>query len=368
MPTARDRDPQSRAMYLVDVKNKAAVVNGQPEMLAHDLSKEPPDVIEAAIARLPQAMRENTGRVLASIHMVEAARVHGQTRGRLDTLQQDIMDLSACRQGAGSNAPYTAALLDTGGGRCRPFSLESAQIASGDIRPIQQRVDEINKLVAEGRAEKDQDRWTSTVLDHALDKGLITSQADLERFKQIAEYERTKEHVKWAAWHAVGLGLALFPARAAGPGIIAFARAPQTPSVVLNAANGVVRAARIDGSYQNVAEFMSLRAMRFQEKISGGLKAGTSFVRGGVRFDFVDTTRRVLVDAKGPGYANFVDKTGKFRDWFPGTGLVDQARRQLRAAGGMPVEWVFAEREAMEATRDLLARKGITGIMFRLHS
>ena len=54
---------------------------------------------------------------------------------------------------------------------------------------------------------------------------------------------------------------------------------------------------------------------------------------------------------------------GKFRDWFTGKDmLVDQARRQVRAAKGNPIEWHFAEKKAADATRALFKREGIKGI------
>ena len=63
------------------------------------------------------------------------------------------------------------------------------------------------------------------------------------------------------------------------------------------------------------------------------------------------------MEAKGPGYANFI-KNGKFRTWFQGArGLVDQARRQFIAAQGIPIEWHFAEEIAANVVRNLLASK-----------
>ena len=64
-----------------------------------------------------------------------------------------------------------------------------------------------------------------------------------------------------------------------------------------------------------------------------------------------------LQEAKGPGYATFVGN-GSFRPWFHGAdALVDQARRQVAAAAGAPIQWHFAE-----ATRSLFAERGVTGV------
>jgi filamentous hemagglutinin len=77
-------------------------------------------------------------------------------------------------------------------------------------------------------------------------------------------------------------------------------------------------------------------------------------LRNSVKFDALDLARRILVDAKGWNYANFVDKSGNFYRWFEGNQtLVEQARRQITAAAGETVEWVFAEQRAMEATQRL---------------
>ena len=96
------------------------------------------------------------------------------------------------------------------------------------------------------------------------------------------------------------------------------------------------------------------------EVAHAGHHHGEAFVVGGVKFDgFIDG---VLLEVKGPGYANFV-KNGEFARWFRGAGqLVEQAERQLRAAGGTPIRWHFAEESAAEATRSLFLRERIFGI------
>lgn len=66
---------------------------------------------------------------------------------------------------------------------------------------------------------------------------------------------------------------------------------------------------------------------------------------------------------------DFVDKTGKFYEWFArrgGEALADQARRQLLAAQSVPVEWAFSEQKALDATRALFQSKGISGITLTL--
>ena len=56
-------------------------------------------------------------------------------------------------------------------------------------------------------------------------------------------------------------------------------------------------------------------------------------------------------------------RNGSFRPWFHGAdALVDQARRQVAAAGGAPIQWHFAEESAANATRSLFTEQGVTGI------
>jgi hypothetical protein len=86
---------------------------------------------------------------------------------------------------------------------------------------------------------------------------------------------------------------------------------------------------------------------------------------GGVRFDgFKDG---VLLEAKGPGYANkFLDDLAPKR-WFKNTGakeLVRQALRQLDAARGtgVPIRWHIAEEKTAQAIRLLFKDERVVGI------
>ena len=115
----------------------------------------------------------------------------------------------------------------------------------------------------------------------------------------------------------------------------------------------------------------SPRARAYQEQISGRSYDDAYWVggvgrnSGGVKFDgFKDG---VLLEAKGPGYAN------KFLDdltpevWFEKSGakaLVTQARRQLRAAQGTGahIRWHVAEQKTVEAIRELFRANDIEAI------
>ncbi len=112
------------------------------------------------------------------------------------------------------------------------------------------------------------------------------------------------------------------------------------------------------GNWQTVNEAMSERAAAYQAQITG--QGGQAYVVNGVKFDGVNA--QSLLEAKGPGYANFVEN-GQFRPWFEGRqALIDQANAQVAAANGTPIVWNVAEAEAATAMQNLFNGNGITGI------
>jgi len=123
---------------------------------------------------------------------------------------------------------------------------------------------------------------------------------------------------------------------------------------------GLERAAFGPGKWETTNEAMSTRAAEYQRSVTGG-GPGSVYRVDGVKFDgFTDGK---LLDAKGPGYAKFVDKDGEFYSWWKGAdSLANQALRQIEAAGGAPIEWHVAEQSAAEAMEDLLAARGIRGV------
>jgi hypothetical protein len=111
------------------------------------------------------------------------------------------------------------------------------------------------------------------------------------------------------------------------------------------------------GSWRRVREAMSPRAAAYQRQISGRA-ADQIYEVNGVRFD--GFRAGTLLEAKGPGYASFVDDAGDFRGWFGGDRrLVKQAVHQSRAAQGFPVEWHVAEQKFARALRKLFTHEGI---------
>lgn len=114
------------------------------------------------------------------------------------------------------------------------------------------------------------------------------------------------------------------------------------------------------GQWNSTNESMSAGSRTYQQQITG--RAGGDVYRvNGVKFDGYQDG--VLQDAKGPGYAKFLDSNGEFKPWYRGADdLVKQAQRQIAVSGGRPIEWSVAEEPAANAIEDLLAANGVTGI------
>jgi hypothetical protein len=147
-----------------------------------------------------------------------------------------------------------------------------------------------------------------------------------------------------------GAALILHRANQTGPG------SPPTP-------------AKGPGQWGPAQESMSRRAARDQEQVSGRpvgecyWVGGVGRKNGGVAFDgFQDG---VLLEAKGPGYANKFLDTLVPKPWFAPSGaqqLIDQVLRQLRAAKGVRIRWHVAEEKAANAIRKLLKDNKLLGV------
>ncbi|MBZ4336742.1 Tox-REase-5 domain-containing protein, partial [Corallococcus sp. AS-1-12] len=111
------------------------------------------------------------------------------------------------------------------------------------------------------------------------------------------------------------------------------------------------------GKWVQVNESMSDRARDYQSQVTGAPKGSAYRVKRGddeVDFDGYDLDENVLLDAKGHGYEQFFGKDLHPKKFFEGvTPLLEQAKRQLRAAGGTPVRWVVAEEKFADALRAL---------------
>jgi hypothetical protein len=112
-------------------------------------------------------------------------------------------------------------------------------------------------------------------------------------------------------------------------------------------------------------------ARAYQEQITGHSYdeaywvGGVGKKSGGTKFDgFKDG---VLLEAKGPGYANKFQDNLAPEPWFKDTGaqgLIEQAERQRERVRGMgiPIEWHVAEKKAADAIRLLFESNEIEGI------
>ncbi|WP_368670340.1 Tox-REase-5 domain-containing protein [Myxococcus sp. AM011] len=123
------------------------------------------------------------------------------------------------------------------------------------------------------------------------------------------------------------------------------------------------------GQWGPAQESMSPRARRYQEQITGHTSdeaywvGGVGKGSGGVKFDGYE--KRVLLEAKGPGYAKFFEGLDPKR-WFKNSGaeaLIQQAQRQVeKAPSGVPIRWHVAEKQAADAIRQLLRGRNIDEI------
>jgi hypothetical protein len=120
------------------------------------------------------------------------------------------------------------------------------------------------------------------------------------------------------------------------------------------------------GEWTQKTERMTVAAQGYQSRITGAPEGWVYRVRTGPGpkeyVDFDGFKDGVLLEVKGPGYRELLQKMGG-REWFQGSKeMIEQARRQLRAAKGTPVQWHFAEREVADAVRELFAGTGLGGI------
>ncbi|RKH12389.1 hypothetical protein D7V97_08730 [Corallococcus sp. CA053C] len=117
------------------------------------------------------------------------------------------------------------------------------------------------------------------------------------------------------------------------------------------------------GKWVQVNESMSERARAYQAQVTGTPEGQAYRVEGvGERADFdgFDAAEPLLLDAKGPGYEKFLDGVQGFKRYFRGDiRVLEQARRQLRCAKGIPVRWIVAEERFAGMLRKMFVRESI---------
>ncbi|MFP2925355.1 Tox-REase-5 domain-containing protein [Pyxidicoccus sp. 3LG] len=116
----------------------------------------------------------------------------------------------------------------------------------------------------------------------------------------------------------------------------------------------------------------SARSRAYQEQITGHSAdeaywvGGVGKKSGGTKYDGFE--HDVLLEAKGPGYAEFFEKNLDPKSWFEASGkaqdLIDQALRQSKKVEGtgIPIEWHVAEKHAADAIRKMFEGAGVKGI------
>ena len=142
-----------------------------------------------------------------------------------------------------------------------------------------------------------------------------------------------------------GATTALVGAGAASTALVLMARAPPTPS----ARGAWTPTEGGPGEWTQKPESMSPESQRYQTQITGAPEGWVYRVHFGPGpEDFVDFDGfrdGVLLEVKGPGYQELLQKMqGKV--WFQGARrMLAQAERQFRAAGKTPLQWHFAEQD-----------------------
>jgi hypothetical protein len=111
---------------------------------------------------------------------------------------------------------------------------------------------------------------------------------------------------------------------------------------------------------------MSAEARRYQSHISGVPEGWAYSIRIGPgpkhKVDFDGFKDGVLLEAKGPGYRELLERMyGK--PFFEGMKeMLNQAQRQRVVAKGVPIHWHFAEREVADLARKLFEREGFKNV------
>ncbi|ANK91388.1 MULTISPECIES: RHS repeat-associated core domain-containing protein [Rhizobium] len=174
--------------------------------------------------------------------------------------------------------------------------------------------------------------------------------------------EAAANFVEFIGEGLTGAGNPEFRPLAAGAGIVG--REAQVFSKTLQGSR-LAQTEAVTGTWVTTSERMSARAAAHQMAVTGRT-ADQSFLVNNVKFDGYDKYRDVLLEAKDK-YGNFVKKDGRFYEWFSGQdSLAAQASRQVQAAGGRQVEWVFSDTKSARATANLFEDRGIKGISIQV--
>jgi hypothetical protein len=109
------------------------------------------------------------------------------------------------------------------------------------------------------------------------------------------------------------------------------------------------------GKWVQVDEYMPEESRRYQAQVTGAPEGTAYRVKSGNKeVDFDGFDQGVLLEAKGTGYAKWVDKDLDFVEFFEGRNqMLEQAKRQFKAAQGTPIRWIVAEEKLAGALRKM---------------
>ncbi|QAT81692.1 putative lipoprotein [Corallococcus coralloides] len=116
------------------------------------------------------------------------------------------------------------------------------------------------------------------------------------------------------------------------------------------------------GKWVQVNESMSDRARDYQAQVTGAPKGSAYRLKVGdeeVDFDGYDLVDDLLLEAKGPGYAKFIQDNMEMKDFFKGfRKMLEQAARQEKLAQGRRIRWVVAEERFATVLRTAFEQLG----------
>jgi hypothetical protein len=106
---------------------------------------------------------------------------------------------------------------------------------------------------------------------------------------------------------------------------------------------------------------MSESARDYQSQVTGAPEGYAYRVKSGDKeVDFDGFDQAGLIEAKGPGYEKWVDKDLSFVEFFEGRlQMLDQAKRQFKAAKGASIRWIVVEEKLAGALRKMFEAAGL---------
>jgi hypothetical protein len=155
---------------------------------------------------------------------------------------------------------------------------------------------------------------------------------------------------------ASGVTVVLQPVAAVAPVVVGAAMTAELPGGGQSGKGKVPAGRKEPGEWRKVRNPVEGNPGKYQQQISGHPPDEGYFI-GETEFDGYLADEKVLLEAKGEGYAKFFNDNLKTPGWYGGANkMFDQAKRQADAAkpSGAKVRWHFAERRTAEAMKKML--------------